>query len=429
MQPPPNIDELLTGLLDGNLSEMELREVEAAIALDSTLERQLETLRKMRSELLRHRPKGRLGADFAKRVTILAEERARSNASPTPLPTVALVPASSFRVAPWVYSVTAAAAVVAFILAMMPSDGKVQPLVANVEMPAEIQKEPGEDLPLGDALQAEMKVVEPLLAEGSVRKPNSPVVIKELQQADSLAGVVPPSQNEDGQKKDDTQKKEMADSPSAAANSETTSTVVKSKANPTDEQSRNEDRAKINNSKLAENFYTMVVDVSVTKDAIENRVLESILSRHDIASTEEQILTAEELLELEKTGLAVKTSGQSAGEVGLVFVRAPGTNLDKAIREINEDQVSFPGFSMGMQMDESLKSFVKELSEIRVAAEYKGEARPLRSTASDTLMSFSAGSVQIPRVKRRAEKSTKSAVPKAESRAMANALLIIRPAK
>ena len=46
MQPLPNIDELLTGLLDGNLTEGELRQVEAAMAADSTLEKQLETAKK-----------------------------------------------------------------------------------------------------------------------------------------------------------------------------------------------------------------------------------------------------------------------------------------------------------------------------------------------------------------------------------------------
>lgn len=419
MQPLPNIDELLTGLLDGNLTEGELRQVEAAMAADSTLEMQLETLRKMRSDLLIHRPKGRLGADFAKRVTAMAEERARAN-STNSVPVVA----PKLRLGPWIYAGVASAAVLACILFAMPSAPNTQPFIAKVNLPEDTKAAAPDEIPAVGPLESQLNVTGPLVAEA---KPNSPVRIKELEQTNATVGILPPSQNDDDQKKD------AADSPKTASNTATPNVGTKSKLNLTDEQRNNEDLAKLNKSKLDENFYTLVVDVSLTKDAIENRVLQTILSRHDIASAEEQILSPEELSNLEKTGLAVRKSGESKGEVGLVFVRAPGTNLNRAIREVNVDQESFPEFRMGMQTDESLKSFVNELGKINVAAESKGQARHLRSTTTDPLMPYSEGSIVVPsilpRAKPKPEGTGRATALKAESKAMSNAILIIRSAK
>jgi len=419
MQPQPNIDELLTGLLDGNLSEVEVRQVEAAMEADSTLKKRLETLRKMRTELLVHRPRGRLGANFAKRVIAMAEERARTDSAPT---TVAVQP-SKLRLAPWIYSGALSAAVIACILVMMPSDEKKQPLIAVSDVPKIIQAETPSALPNVGPLETQLKVIEPLVAKGMVQEPNSAFKIKEFEQSNSLAGVLPPSQNDGAQKKD------FVVSPNPGANPETPKVVSKAKVNRDNEQIKNEDRAKLDASILGENFYTMVIDVSLTKDAIDNRTLESILSRHNIASTEEEILTPEALSNLQKTGLAGKTVGDGMGEVGLVFIRAPATNIYKAVIEVNQDELSFPELRLGMQIDSSLKLLVKELSSIRVVAESSGEARNLRSHATDSHMPFAAGSKKLPPMKRKAGNSGMSAVLKAESRAMSNALWIIRPSK
>ncbi len=418
MQPPPNIDELLTGLLDGNLSEGELRQLEAAMAADRTLEKQLETLRKMRSDLLIHRPKGRLGADFAKRVTAMAEERARANA-PHSAPTVA----PKLRLAPWVYSGVASAAVFAFIMLAMPSDSKDQTLMAKTTLPAEIQAATPGEIPSVGALESQLHVAESKVAEGTIRKPNSPAVVKELEQANSLAGVLPPSQNDEAQKKD------LGSVPASTENPDTSNVASNSKDKLYNEKSLKNAKTKLGPNLLTKNMLTLVVDISLTKSAIDNEVLESILSRHDIAMTEQQILSVEELSNLEKTSLAGKPVDDGSGEIGIIFIRAPGTNVNQAIEDILKEEKSFPQVGMDIQMDDSLRAFVTELSAIRVIAERKGQARHLRSTPRESLMSFAEGSKKLPPLKRKTEKSGMSAILKADGRALSNALLIIRQAK
>lgn len=418
MQSHPNIDELLTGLLDGNLSEGEVRQVEAAMAVDSTLEKQLETLKKMRSDLLIHRPRGRLGADFAKRITALVENRSLADVA---LPTIPPLQTPKLRLAPWVYSGALSAAVIACILVMIPSDDKKRPLIANADVPTEIQKEMPGEIPDVGPLKSQLKVTEPLVAKGTTKEPKSPV-IKELKETKSLAVVLPTSQN------DESQKKEFVVSPNSGANPDTPKVASGSNDKLSNEQIRNNAIAKLDANLLTKNFLTYVVDISLTKSAIENGTFESILSRHGIAMTEKQILTAEELSNLEKTSLASKKAVSGPGEIGLLFIRAPGTNLSQAITDISSDQESFPDFGMDMQMDDSLKLLVNELSSIRVVAESKGEARHLRIAANDSLMSFGAGSKKILPTKRKTTKTGMSAKLSAEGRAMSNALLIIRAA-
>jgi len=73
-----HIEELLSGFLDGELTEKELREFELAMSVDATLAMKLEQFRQLGNDL-RSVPKRTLGPDFADRV--LAAARRESEAS------------------------------------------------------------------------------------------------------------------------------------------------------------------------------------------------------------------------------------------------------------------------------------------------------------------------------------------------------------
>jgi anti-sigma factor RsiW len=73
---PRQIDEWLSGLLDGVLSDNEQRELESAMQHDPSIAQRLEELSVLRRALLQGRPVGRLGADFAKRVVQATRDRA-----------------------------------------------------------------------------------------------------------------------------------------------------------------------------------------------------------------------------------------------------------------------------------------------------------------------------------------------------------------
>ena len=79
---PQQLDELLSGMLDGVLTEDELRQLESAMQNDPSIAAQLEELADLRRSLLRGRSVGRLGPDFSKRILQAAQDRAQTLESP-----------------------------------------------------------------------------------------------------------------------------------------------------------------------------------------------------------------------------------------------------------------------------------------------------------------------------------------------------------
>lgn len=79
---PEKLEELLSGMLDGVLSEDEQRQLDAAMKNDPSIAERLEALTNMRRSLLRGRSVGRLGPDFSKRILQAAKERAESLEAP-----------------------------------------------------------------------------------------------------------------------------------------------------------------------------------------------------------------------------------------------------------------------------------------------------------------------------------------------------------
>lgn len=79
---PRQIEEWLSGLLDGALSEHEQRDLDLAMQNDPSIAQRLEEMTKLRSSLLRGRSVGRLGTDFSKRVVQAARDRASEMDAP-----------------------------------------------------------------------------------------------------------------------------------------------------------------------------------------------------------------------------------------------------------------------------------------------------------------------------------------------------------
>jgi len=83
MPPDPHqIEEWLSGMLDGALTEQEQRQLELAMQNDPSIAELLEQMAELRRSLLRGRSVGRLGADFSKRVVQAAQRQAAQLDSP-----------------------------------------------------------------------------------------------------------------------------------------------------------------------------------------------------------------------------------------------------------------------------------------------------------------------------------------------------------
>jgi len=79
---PQQIEEWLSGMLDGALTEQEQRQLELAMQNDPSIAELLEQMAELRRSLLRGRSVGRLGADFSKRVVQAAQRQAAQLDSP-----------------------------------------------------------------------------------------------------------------------------------------------------------------------------------------------------------------------------------------------------------------------------------------------------------------------------------------------------------
>ena len=79
---PQQIEEWLSGMLDGALSEQEQRQLDLAMQNDPSIAELLEQMAELRRSLLRGRSVGRLGADFSKRVVQAAQRQAAQLDSP-----------------------------------------------------------------------------------------------------------------------------------------------------------------------------------------------------------------------------------------------------------------------------------------------------------------------------------------------------------
>lgn len=79
---PRKIEEWLSGLLDGELSEQEQRELDTAMHNDPSIAQRLEELTVLRRALLQGRSVGRLGENFSKRIVQTARQRASEMDAP-----------------------------------------------------------------------------------------------------------------------------------------------------------------------------------------------------------------------------------------------------------------------------------------------------------------------------------------------------------
>jgi len=79
---PQQIEEWLSGMLDGALSEEEQQQLDIAMQNDPSIAERLEELASLRRSLLRGRSVGRLGAAFPERVVQAARERASQMDAP-----------------------------------------------------------------------------------------------------------------------------------------------------------------------------------------------------------------------------------------------------------------------------------------------------------------------------------------------------------
>ncbi len=383
--PPSAIDELLSGMLDGALSEGEARELSRAMLADPTLQNRLDELSHSRTALLKGRSRGRLGSGFSGKVTELARARAKEmgqdapewlrskpnepvRSSPSARPDVARKVERKVELRPWLYACAfAAAAIFVAVFESFPMTEPDRRIAVNPDKKLRILEldEPEQDLIPSKDLRADKTPPSLETANGNslaqLDRPKDPASGVEPIPPEERLPTKPPVLGEQG----------LADSNA-----------------PTNPPNQNPGQD-ILLSIPKEFFLTMVLDITIDKVALENRALESIFEKYGIVYADDLVINADQLKALEDSKLVDSTNGAKSEKIGVMFLGSTAEKISHAVSDISDQYKDFPEFSMSMSFDKSAGLLVKQLSGIKIDDEASGVVqRLLPPNSKDTERSF-----------------------------------------
>ena len=436
--PNHNFDELLSGMLDGMLSDQELRLLEQSLSDDPTLGSKLEELAASRSALLRGRSRGRLGSDFARTVTSNARERAVAMGLDAPdwlvssdfkRPSTSMKPAVVEAVSPlesipvfkraWVYSCVGLAAVFALVFV----------IVREPQTQGLVQLDPK---PYVTSEESELKVIEKaealLAARPSVTENANEIVSPNSDSNKDLSSAIASIETEtDASATPETMSSVETVSSLSAKNVE--SNQIASAEVPPIIKEDLKNTVVVANPKKSKASRTLAIYITVDEVALKNRALESILEENGVVYSSDHVLSDEELNRLAQSGF-VSTNKVDEGDMQVLFLKSTVENIGLAMQSMLDQEKDFPQCKLGMTTDASVAKLVKQLSRIQVAESSKGFARrilPPSGNAANT--PFVVAKWENGRSPSNVFGKPISAEMAAERQQMANALLFVRPAK
>ena len=425
--PTTDIAQLLSGMLDGVLTEPEANVLSREMAKDPSLGLQLESLKVARQSLRIGRSAVLLRPDFAESVTFAAKKRATEMGENAPAWLVSSEPAITLAPSPtdssywrgWLFAGGLSLAATVLFLVFSFSKTERQGFVAIPEVIApEDEKtalsdsEVGVEAPKLETLRPlETKPIE-LLAQSENQLRAQP---------SDIASVTP---------------RIVSESVAASTQSNETLATPKSKRSTTVPT------------------FTMIVDFSIAPEALEAKVLEKILEKHSIVFTEELVLNDAQLKMLEESNYVgnientlkvtelfgidasripkVAMKQNTEEKLGVLFLRSSAKNLGMAMTEIFQSVDQFPDCALEISTDKSAQQLVAQLSSIQVAETTAGVAKRLSFAGAQGSSPFASaekrGKPMSPD-KRAKFKAPNPSILTADQANMSNALFLLRPAK
>lgn len=364
--PIKNIDELLSGMLDGMLSEADLVDLKREMVENPSLKGRLDDLAVLRRSLSSGRSTSSLRPDFASSVTLAAKKRAAEMgldapvwlASPDSLgPFQKSLAPRSVDPVPWrrwifAGSLTLAATLLFVFMSIPKSD---RPGIVSI-------------LVGGEKIAVVGTEISPHTPEspGNPEPPDAKKLLLENPEKILVAEAYPPPLKSKNDPVESVARVETVVSNPPPLNTRQADTVV---VNLKDEPTE-----KLNQKQIP--FLTLIFDVSIDAMAIENRTLEQILEKYNIVYSDDLVINDEQLKNLEDS----KTIGivaNSEEKMGVMFLRSTARQLDLALQDIMNQFEDFPDFAMDISTDKSAEMLVKQLSSIKVAEGTDGFAKRL----------------------------------------------------
>ena len=401
----PNLDELISGMLDGELTNAEARRLDAEMKANPSLQAKMDELASLRTSLLRGRPTGRLPKSFAANVTSLAKERAielgddapewlQANEKPlhqrTPgSPSLPEVPNAEYSSRAWIpiASICSAICIAGLVFILRLSDPQPQPIVnlPPFQQSGEVNTASAEELLQSQSTTSETDASSrsgsslALNETGNEKRSSETADIALIPpMKDSQDGVIKstlegmeldvPNTNSDNiAKSDSTSKVDDTKIDNAKVDSAVTTNKMGAEPNKLENGlvGTKAKRSKGSAPVVSAGRMLFAVHVDMDRIASENNALDQIFVKHGIAAIEELAINDEQLQFLLTTGLAGSVSHEGNS---IVLLKGKSKSIDKAVMEIYSQFKDFPAIGMNVLMGEEVKELERQFSTISIAS-------------------------------------------------------------
>jgi hypothetical protein len=452
----PDINELISGLLDGHLSVDESKRLDAAIASNPQIEAEVEALATLRSSLLRGRPTGKLGSRFASKVVEAARLRTASMGENAPAwidpemhkpavkPAVKTLYPSQTRM-PWLMpaAVVAATCVVAFLFAKLSSSYNL--LLQRDEM-ARIdefnKKRVQEDIlsvlegksGTGDseADEESLQFVAP-----SISRPDAPALAQSNTPGD-VSFERMPNEAESGNSISEQERLALASGLEQALQNQPTmqgsagqdaadkaSTLLADLGKSSSEISP---KIEIDNHAFplyrASGRLMAVYEISVDSLARERDILGIYLRKHGLGSVDDLVLDQNEMETVLKSGLVGPVS--SSGDAQVIVLKGTANMLSEFYDDLMKSYEDFPSIRMNVVMDDAVGLLESQMRSLPVT-ESSGAARRLGAKRDTGLVSsFDKGSFKFLDLPIEQRQSASRKPPANELNPVSHVILVVR---
>jgi hypothetical protein len=370
---PRQIEEWLSGLLDGVLSEQEQRDLDLAMRNDPSIAQRLEELTNLRRALLQGRPVGRLGSDFSKKIL----QAARNRASEMDAPPAWILPDAPNAVAPrsedplW-QEEDVPSGRPALAVEQIGSGIGSKPMVRGI-MGSGREQAP---VSLADRF---LRLWLPSLAV--VLALCALVLFLPRRGADDLAGPKPPPKTEPETTIPESNRLEPATpGPSIAKSDDKASSSVVEPMQELPEPNL-PDPALPDSNKLAQApeampkeaanpsaldptkmVMVLVADIAVDAVAQENEMLTQLLDKYEIIASDDAVMEKGDYDRLvDSLMVRVPKPDLNTEEVSLYVVKAGLARLDSFLLDVEKQKADFPSYRLTASLSPVVFSMLKQL--------------------------------------------------------------------
>lgn len=453
-----DINELISGLLDGHLSVDESKRLDAEIARNPQVEADVEELASLRSSLLRGRPTGKLGSRFASKVVDAAKSRAAIMGENAPewiepdsyKPTVKTLYPSETRM-PWLLPAAAVAAtcMFAFLFAKLSATYNLSLQKDEIARIDEFNKKLAQEDLLA-VFDAKSDITNDEADGESLLPPVAPTIslpdATGLAQSNTAGNPSAEQMPVEANKVDSTSvqsrlalssgleqalKNQSTIQDSAGQDSAGQDAVDKEATILADigkSSSEIPPKLEIDNSAnplfRASGRLMAVYEISVDSLAREGDVLGVYLRKHGLGAVDDLVLDQNEMETVLKSGLVGPAS--PSGDAQVFVLKGTANMLSEFYDDLMKSYEDFPSMKMNVVMDDAVGLIESQMRSLLVS-ESSGAARRLGSKGDSGLVSsFDKGSFKFLELPIEQRQSANRKPPANDLNPISHVILVVR---